>query len=724
MCKYASRPLSYTELFQGLELQAADQAAFNRLLGQLEKQGEVVKTRKSKYGLPSMMNLVRGVISLGAKGFGIVVAESSDYPEVFIYGRDLNGAMHEDKVLVRIMQLSYGQARAEGEVVRVLERAHAELVGTLTRGNRVWQVVPDDERQIYPVIIKEDPSQQWAEGSKVLVRITGWPGKFSYPEGKIIQQFGYEGEPGVALQIVIKKHDLREHFPTAVLQAADQLQQRGIAPKGQEGRRDLRHLKLVTIDGEDAKDLDDAVSLERMSGGYRLGVHIADVSHYVKAGGQLDREAFLRGTSVYLVDKVLPMLPPALSNYLCSLNAGLDRLALSCVMDMDYNGQVISYEIVKSLVNVSYRLNYTQVNKFFADNKDINSDTDLTIMLSDMGKLAYKLRRQRLARGALDFDFPESQVLIDAESGKVSSILRRERGPGELLIEDFMIKANEIVAEHLFKRQLPALYRVHEAPGGDALQYLKEALTSFNYMAGINKLDAQTLQAILQKSKGTPEEQTIAMLILRSMQHAEYLPRELGHFGLGAKFYCHFTSPIRRYPDLLIHRVLSSYLDGSMTGRHKRELEEEMRGNGEQSSRMERRAEEAERELLSLKKAEYMQQFIGDIFVGRISSVHSFGFFVELDNTVEGLVHVSGMMDDYYEFSEQHYTLRGVHSGKLFRIGDEAAVKLVNVSLHNGKIDFELAAPKPGPRKNSENPEGKRYKRHPGRKSRRKYGNH
>lgn len=685
------RPLSYKELANVLQITAEEEGAFSRVIGQLEKEGEVVRTRKDKYGLPEMMNLIRGVIRLGQRGFGIVVTGNKDMPEIFVYGRNLNGAMHEDKVMIRLMKRSSDGERPEGEVIRVIERANQELVGTFQRNKSFAQVIPDDSRQIYPINVKVSPTLKIKNGDKVLVAITNWPGKNSYPAGEITQIFGRQGEPGIDLRIVIKKHMLREEFPMAVVDEALAEASRPIDEKEISRRRDLRNWPMVTIDGEDAKDLDDAVSVEPIPAGYRLGVHIADVSHYVKEDSLLDQEALTRGTSVYLIDTVLPMLPKELSNHICSLNAQSDRLAISCVMDLDKHGKVITYELFKSVINVKERMTYTAVNHILAEDDPalLERYKELVDDFRLMKELADILRKDRNQRGALDFDFPEAKVIVDEKSFPLE-IKKIERGPGEMLIEDFMIKANEVVAEHLFWQDMPALYRVHEKPDVDAITKLNNVLGAFGYKFRKQKFDSLTFQKILADIKGTPEENTIALMVLRSMKHAQYQPQALGHFGLASAYYCHFTSPIRRYPDLIVHRVLSKIFAGEMNENERSRLEKKMAFYGEQSSLQERRAEEAERDLADMKKARYMQQFIGEEFTAFISSVQSFGFFVELPNTIEGLVHISSIVDDYYEFNDRNYTLRGRHSGRSFKIGDQVRVQLVRVDIDDAKIDFEL----------------------------------
>ena len=686
------RPLSYQELAETFHIEDKDQVQFAKIIGRLQKDGEILKTRKDKYGLPEKMNTHRGVIKLSQRGYGVFTPEDSDLGEVFIYGRNLNGAMHEDRVLVRINQRGGGDQRPEGEVIRAITRAHRELVGTFRKNRQTAQVVPDDSRQIYPVYVKVNDNIKVRNGDKVLVRITTWPDKDRYPDGEIVEVFGRKGQPGVDLQIVIKKHALRDRFPNSVLEEARRAARLGTDADLTE-RRDLREWRMVTIDGEDAKDLDDAVSIERIKGGYRLGVHIADVSHYVKEGSKLDKEACDRGTSVYLIDKVLPMLPAELSNGICSLNAGEDRLAMSCIMDIDGSGKVRKYEIVPSVIHIDQRMTYTAVNLILEQN-DADTIAAYQHLVDDfrlMKELADILRSERMKRGALDFDFPEPKVIVD-EQGRPLDIKVRESGAGEMLIEDFMIKANEVVAEFLIKKEAPALYRLHEKPQGDSLLRLNNVLGVFGHKLPENRINPKAFQKILNDIKGSPGEKTISLMLLRSMKHARYAPQPLGHFGLASQYYCHFTSPIRRYPDLLVHRSLKLLLAGEMNDSRKAQLEKKMGYYGEHSTIQEIKAEEAERDLVAIKKCQYMQQFIGEEFDATISSVLAFGFFVELPNTVEGLVHISSIHDDYYQFNDRNYTLTGNYSGKTYAIGDPVRVVLVKVDVDDVKIDFELVS--------------------------------
>ncbi len=691
MRRASYKPLSYRELLDELGVgQGEDEVRFNKCIGQLEKDGYIVRTRKNRFGLPEMMNLTRGVMRLSPRGYGILLPEEPGYPEIFVYGKRLNGAMHNDKVMVRIRESEENGQRPEGTVIRVITRASKQMVGTYQKGRSLAQVIPDDSRQIYPVYIRPSKKIKVKNGDKVLVTITTFPDGDHAAEGRILEVMGGKGQPGVDLQVLLKKHNLRVEFSRGVIEEAKKEAQ-PVNDAEIAKRRDLRGLSMVTIDGEDAKDLDDAVSVERIAGGYRLGVHIADVSHYVREDSKLDKEACARGTSIYLVDTVLPMLPKELSNDICSLNAGVDRLAVTCMMDIDKTGKVLNYDIFKSVINVRERMTYTAVNQLVAgEGGDLRQRyAPLLEEFALMKELADILREERMQRGYLDFDFPEAKVITD-ETGFPTEIRKREQGVGEKLIEDFMIKANEVVAEHLYRRKIPVLYRVHEKPEEESINKLNLVLGVFGHKIQTMKPEPPVLQKVLHQIKGRPEEQLISLLLLRSMKHARYAPQELGHFGLASQYYCHFTSPIRRYPDLIVHRVLSSLLDNSMNSRRKAAFEKRMGHYGEHSTLQEMKAEEAEREYVSIKKAQYMQKFLGDEFEARIASVQSFGFFVELDNTVEGLVHISSVADDYYEFNERNYTLVGRHSGRKFAIGDMVRVQLVKVDVDDAKIDFEL----------------------------------
>ncbi len=690
MKHHSYRPRNYQELLKALQVE--DEVEFAEILGKMEKEGDIVVTRKHKYGVPEMMNLVRGVLEVNSKGFAFLIPDDPNSQDVFIFGRDLNGAMHRDRVMVRINQRRQepGQ-KPEGEVIRTINRANHKVVGTYKKGKSISQVIPDDPRLLYSINTRTGPRSKVKEGQKVLVKITSWPDKNRSPEGKIVEVLGTKGEPGVDIKCVIRKYGLSEFFPKKVEKEAQACPVK-VRPEELEGRRDLRDLTLVTIDGEDAKDLDDAVSIVRLDKGYRLGVHIADVSHYVREGSALDHEAYHRGNSVYLVDRVLSMLPPQLSNGICSLNVGEDRLAMSVVMDIDEEGDLISYEIFKSVIRVNERMTYKDVNKILKDQDSqlMKRYHDYTDMFTTMEELAAILRKRKFNRGALDFEFPETKIIVD-EEGTPLAIEKREQDVAESIIEEFMIRANEAVAIHCNQMQLPTLYRVHEKPEDEDLLNVVRILALFNRRLPQSQVTPEVLQKILSDVKGKPEQRIISTMILRSLKHARYSQVPLGHYGLASPLYLHFTAPIRRYSDLLVHRILTHTLEkGSVSGKQKAVWDRLMLKASEQCTLREMQSEEAERESVDIKAAQYMKQFIGEVFPAVISSITAFGFFVELENTIEGLVHISSLIDDYYIFDDQQLILVGKHTKKVYRIGDEVEVELVKVNVDEAKIDFEL----------------------------------
>ncbi|MGE5381166.1 MAG: ribonuclease R [Methylocystaceae bacterium] len=685
------KPLSYQELISEFNISAEEETRVSELLGRLEKDGEIVKTRRGKYGLPEMMNLIRGTLSVTARGYAFVTPDTGSGEDIFVYGRELNGAMHNDRVMVRLSRLAEGQSRAEGEVVRVIHRAHHELVGTYRKIRQVTQVVPDDPRlHTYPIFVHPGKKLKLQDGDKVVVKIKTWPGKDGYADGSITEVLGGFQEPGVDVLSIIRKYQLRDSFPPEVEKQADTLA-RPVSSEDLEHRVDLRGLRMVTIDGEDARDLDDAISISRWDeGGYELGVHIADVSYYVREDSALDLEARERATSVYLVDRVLPMLPPVLSNGICSLNAGEPRLAYSCLMKIDPAGEIREYSIVRAVIQVDERMTYTAVNKILkqGDAELIERYAEHIEDFKLMAELSGILRQRRIQRGSLDFDFPEAKVILD-EEGHPLAIKKRESGLAENIIEDFMIAANEVVAQHIYDCSCPVLYRIHEKPAEEKINDLNQVLKAYDLHIP-EYPEPKAVQAVLDYIKGRPDERIISTLILRSMRHARYSPLAIGHFGLASRYYCHFTSPIRRYPDLVVHRMLSLLSQSGLAEKKRMSLAGKMQVLGDHCTVREMSSEEAERDSIDIKKAEYMAPLLGRVFAGTISSVLSFGFFVELTNTVEGLVHISSIVDDYYLFDDKSYTLYGKHRGTRYRIGDQVIVKLNNVNVGEAKIDFEL----------------------------------
>ena len=581
--------------------------------------------------------------------------------------------------------------RPEGTVVRILEHANETLVGTYEKGKGYGFVIPDNQRISKDIFIPQGCSQGAVSGHKVMVKIRDFgEKKGKKPEGVITEILGHIHDPGVDILSIVRAYNLPEDFPGAVKNQLKQVPDE-VKKDSWAGRKDLRDLPTVTIDGEEAKDLDDAISIERAGDGYRLGVHIADVSHYVQEHTPLDEEAFKRGTSVYLVDRVIPMLPHKLSNGICSLNEGEDRLALSCLMEIDSQGNVTGHEIAETVIRSDRRMTYTAVNAIVTDHDpQVTAEyAEFAEMFLLMKELADILRKKRHARGSIDFDFPESKIVLD-EKGKPLEIKAYERNAATRIIEDFMLLANETVAEDYFWQELPFLYRTHDKPDEDRMKRLGTFINNFGYVLRMpgGQVYPKEIQKLLDKVEGTPEELLISRLTLRSMKQAKYTTENTGHFGLAARYYTHFTSPIRRYPDLQIHRIIKESLHGGLTGKRISHYEKILPQVAVQTSALERRADEAERETDKLKKVQYMERFIGQEFEGVISGVTSWGFYVELPNTVEGLVHISELRDDYYVFLEERYELSGEMTGKTYKLGQTIRVQLTGCDRFSKTIDF------------------------------------
>ncbi|MBT9281253.1 MAG: ribonuclease R [Hydrogenibacillus schlegelii] len=688
------RPMRRAEIEAALGIQTPEAAErLSDLLRRLEAEGKIVRTRAGRYGLPEMMNLVRGTIEGHRKGFAFLIPDTPGEPDVYIHPGDLNGAWHGDRVLVRINRPAEEGRRMEGEVVRILARAKKEIVGTFHKTPGGGAVVPDDRRIGDVIFVPPDGTLSARQGDKVVVRIERYPTEDVTALGRVVEILGAEGEPGVDIRSIIRKYELPEAFPDDVLAEARALPQ-AVLPEERIGRRDLTALMTVTIDGEEAKDFDDAVSLEVLGDRLRLYVHIADVAHYVREGTALDREAYRRGTSIYLVDRVIPMLPPELSNGIASLNPGVDRLAITCEMTFDRTGRRLDYVFYPSVIRSDARLTYTDVNRLLREGAVPPDDPlhPFAPMLLEMAALSERLRARRIERGALDFDLEEPHIVLD-DRGRPIDVRPRERDKAEMLIEDFMLAANETVAEHIAFRDLPFLYRIHEPPDPEKIQAFLAFISAFGYIVrgAPGRVQPRALQAILNEARGEPEEAIIAQVLLRSMQQARYAATNEGHFGLAAEYYTHFTAPIRRYPDLVVHRLIRRYeFDRDLDPTALAAIREALPDIAEQSSIRERVAMEAERETDALKMAEYMAGRIGDEFDAVISGVTSFGLFVRLPNTIEGLVHVSTMGDDYYHFHERQYALIGEHTGKTYRLGDPVRVRCVGVNIAERTVDFVL----------------------------------
>ena len=710
MQESAYKPLNAEDLALEMEIRGKELIEFWRALEELEHDAKIFKTRYDKYGIPEKMSLVVGRLSLSSKGFGFVIPENpltEDESDLYIAQDDLKTAMHNDFVIARVNRQNLAGRSREGEIVRIVNRANKKIIGTFDASKNFGFVIPDDKRIGQDIFVARENFNKAKVGAKVVVEIINWPDKQRSAEGKIVEVLGYKGDVGIEILSIIKKHDLAMEFPAEVEQEANKVPEQ-VMVDDSENRRDLRDKIIVTIDGDDAKDLDDAIYIERLANGnFLLGVHIADVSYYVRENTPLDKEARERGTSVYLVDRVLPMLPRRLSNGICSLNAGEDRLAMSIEMEIDYRGKVLKYEIFPSIIKVHTRLTYNIVRQILVDNDEALRQEHAKLMepLENMERLCHILRNHRMQRGAVDFDFPEIKVKLD-DTGKPIELVKRVRSLSESIIEEFMLIANETIAQHMHKIKMPFVFRVHEQPEQGKIDKLNNLLHNFGQnIPKSDEIRPKELQNILKKVAGKPEERIISTVMLRSLKQARYEAENIGHFGLAATYYTHFTSPIRRYPDLIVHRLLrETFRTGDISEKRKQKLTAILPEIALHASQRERAAAEAERETVDLKKVEYMTQFIGQHFMGIINGVTAFGIFVELESGVEGLVRVSSMQNDYYVYVEEQYALIGEHTKKVYRLGDQVEIIVANANIEERNIDFIIAdngqyIPRPMPEK-------------------------
>lgn len=692
MREEAYRPMDIQELVSVFDINPDEYRAFKKTLKTMEKEGLIFRTKKDKFALPERLGLITGKLQAHAKGFGFLIPEIEGEKDVFIPSSFINGAMNGDRILVQITREDKNGKKREGEVIQILERANTKIIGVYEDSKNFGFVIAEDTRISQDIFISKKDRNGAKDGDVVVVEVTKWPEKRRSPEGVVKEVLGQKGDKGLDILTIIKKYGLPEEFPPKVQAFAAGIDEE-IPLKEYKRRKDLRDVRMVTIDGEDAKDLDDAVSIERLDNGrYRLGVHIADVSHYVREKNPLDKEALKRGTSVYLIDRVIPMLPKKLSNGICSLNPKVDRLTLSCIMIIDGSGKVLDHEIVESVIRTNERMTYTDVTKILRDN-DPELSKRYDYLLDDfkaMEELCNILYKKRTKRGAIDFEFEESKIILN-EFGKPIDIKPYEREIANRIIEEFMLVCNETVAEHMFWSHLPFVYRIHEDPDEEKLEKFREFIYNLGYIVKWNgEVKPRNLQEILEKVKGKKEETVVSTLLLRSMMRAKYSPECVGHFGLAAKYYCHFTSPIRRYPDLQIHRIIKEFINGKIDDDRSKKLTDLVDYAARQSSERENIATEAEREVDDLKKAEYMLDRIGEEFEGIVSSVTSFGMFVELPNTIEGLIHITALDDDYYIYDENHLCLMGERTKKIYRLGDFVKVRCSKVDIPNREIYFDM----------------------------------
>ncbi len=683
-------PMKAKEIASLLQVPRDERHVLQEILDVLVKDGTISISKKGKYKKPDK-NRVVGVYESTKKGFGFVRVEGREN-DIFISAENTNHAFYMDKVQVAIIEEEYADRKAEGKIIDIIEHQITTVVGTYQQNGNYGFVIPDNAKILYDIFIPQGKSLHAVDGHKVVALICDYGKGQKNPEGVVTEIIGHINDPGTDIMSIVKGYDLPVEFPENVMKGLYNVPDE-INIKDCSDRMDIRDWQMVTIDGEDAKDLDDAITLTKDGGIYHLGVHIADVSHYVTEYSELDKEAYRRGTSVYLVDRVIPMLPHKLSNGICSLNQGCDRLALSCLMDIDEKGNVVSHKICETIVRVDRRMSYTDVKKILCDEDDEvrQQYAELVELFKRMQDLAAILRQKRYSRGSIDFDFPETKILVD-EQGKPLEVKAYDRNVATRIIEDFMLIANETVAEEYFWMELPFLYRSHDNPDPEKIRKLGAFINNFGYSIKIgDEIHPKEIQKLLGKIEGSDEENMIARLTLRSMKRANYTTECVGHFGLAAKYYCHFTSPIRRYPDLQIHRIIKENLHGGIKEKRQKHYEEILPEVAKHTSAMERRADDAERDTDKLKMVQYMEQYIGEDFEGVISGITEWGIYVVLPNTIEGMINVNSLKDGFYNYDEYHYELVNGMTGRTFKLGQKITVTVNNTDRVLRTIDFVLS---------------------------------
>lgn len=685
------RPMKLKEMCSILGVSRRERDELKLVLEQLISEREIDIDTKGRYKIADP-ELLKGIFAGNTKGFGFVHVEGIE-ADFYVSEENTLDALHGDEVAIKKISEEGDGRRSEAIIVKVLNRANETMVGIFQKSKNYGFVVPDNQKIAKDVFVDKNHTMGAVNGHKVVVRLTSFGKKNKNPEGEIIEILGHVNDPGVDILSIVRAYHLPEQFPEEVMEQVAAIPEQ-VLPEEYNGRKDIRNWQTVTIDGEEAKDLDDAITIRKNSDGhYILGVHIADVSHYVKEGSPLDREALKRGTSVYLTDRVIPMLPHKLSNGICSLNAGADRLALSCIMELDGKGNILNHEIAKTVINVDRRMTYTAVKQILEDENEavIREYQELVPMFETMAEAAEKLREKRRVRGGIDFDFPESKIILD-KRGRAVDVKPYDRNSATKIIEDFMLAANETIAEDFYWQEIPFLYRTHETPDMERIRKLTVFLKNFGYYLKIKsgEVHPKEFQKLLGKIEDTPEEAMISRLVLRSMMRAKYTTENTGHFGLAVKFYTHFTSPIRRYPDLQIHRIIKEQLDGRLSERRLEHYRKLLPAVATDTSTTERRADEAEREVEKLKKVEYMSRHLGEIHEGVISGITNWGMYVELQNTCEGMIRLQDL-DDYYIFDENKYELQGEMSRRTFRLGQKLKICIANADKVTRTVDFLLA---------------------------------